>query len=60
VNIRQVVKYFCLAVVIAAVLEIALLLLGYWLKVRIPVVVTIGLLLGVIAWLANKLHRSNS
>jgi uncharacterized membrane protein len=58
-NAIRVFKYFCITVAIAAVLEVIILLLGYWLKVRIPIGVTLGLLAGVVAWFASKLHSSN-
>jgi hypothetical protein len=54
------VKYLCITIAAAVVLEIAILLLGHWLKVRIPFGVTLGLLLGVVAVFANKLHKSMS
>ncbi len=50
-------KYLCVTIVISIVAEIAILLLGHWLRVRIPAGITIGLLIGVIAWFANKLHK---
>ena len=45
-----------MTVAIAAVMEAAVLLLGRWLKIRIPIGVTIGLLVGVVAWFANKVR----
>jgi hypothetical protein len=51
-------KYLCMSVIIAAALEVAVLCIGLWLQVRIPVAVTLGLMLGVIGYFANKLYRS--
>ena len=58
-KVMYVLKYFVVAVVMAAVAETTMLLLGYWLKVRIPVVITLGLLIGVVAWFASKLHKED-
>jgi hypothetical protein len=59
VNIPRVIKYSLMAIAVAAVLELALMFLGHWLNVRIPRGVTIGLLIGVVAWFANQLQRAS-
>jgi uncharacterized membrane protein len=58
-SVLRVLKYFCIAVAAAAIIEVTILLLGYWLKVHIPVVVTIGVLMGVLAWFADKLRKAS-
>jgi predicted signal transduction protein with EAL and GGDEF domain len=58
-KVLLVLKYLCIAIAAAAIMEAAILFLGYWLNVHIPVVVTLGLLMGVLAWFAGKLRKPN-
>ena len=51
-------QYLGATIAIEMVLAFVVALLGVWLRVRVPAVVTIGLSMGVIAWFANKLHKS--
>ena len=52
-------KFIVFATALAAIAETAIVLLGRWLKVHIPIGVTIGLLMGVVAWCSSYLYKSN-
>jgi hypothetical protein len=57
-KVLRTLKYLCVTVVVVVALEVTVLCVGYWLHVQIPFGVTLGLMLGVIAYFANKLSRS--
>ena len=49
--------YLCMTIAAAAILELGVLLFGHLVGMHIPVAVTLGLLLGVIAFSASKIQR---
>lgn len=51
-------KYICISVVIFVALEASVVCVERWLHVKIPFEITLGLMLGVIAYFSNKLYRS--
>jgi hypothetical protein len=59
-KVLRALKYLSLSVGIVGAWEVAVLCVGYWLHFQIPFGVTLGLMMGVIAYFASKLTNKGS